>query len=187
MKRASFNTSYVKVQLSRFFLLVDLGIGFNTSYVKVQRVWRSGRTLTIRVSIHLMLRFNAILPSLQYAVYSVSIHLMLRFNAQFPTALIRAYQSFNTSYVKVQLRARNRRSSQGLVSIHLMLRFNRKGKGSRIQQPGVSIHLMLRFNVCPLLVIRGLPFGFNTSYVKVQQHHSLCQRRNFSLFQYILC
>ena len=53
---------------------------FNTSYVTVQLCSFGPNWGLCRISIHLMLRFNAICSSIYKTTKRISIHLMLRFN-----------------------------------------------------------------------------------------------------------
>ena len=56
----------------------------------------------MKISIHLMLRFNFTGSDNNSGAYDISIHLMLRFNLDYGGGLW-AGMDFNTSYVTVQL------------------------------------------------------------------------------------
>ena len=142
-----FNTSNVKVQVSRFNTSGLPRACFNTSNVKVQGGQRSELASHVKVSIHLMLRFKLGFFG-KYNIFNwVSIHLMLRFK-QVPSYLSYLMsQSFNTSNVKVQEQSCACLPVHMQVSIHLMLRFKFRIFQFLLETEHVSIHLMLRFKI----------------------------------------
>ena len=133
---------------------------FNTSYVTVQP-WKSIQfKQMIRISIHLMLRFNFFGCSGWYQIIRISIHLMLRFNCKRINNLFR-----NT-----------------IISIHLMLRFNKALHLHMI--PIIKFQYILCYGSTGRgVIISVLKHYFNTSYVTVQldpSYFSVLFEQNFN-------
>ena len=147
--------------------------------------------ITLRISIHLMLRFN--LNSSPYCSNECRFQYILCYGSTLTSQrkldcvvefqYILCYgsteslewegfnkQHFNTSYVTVQQALDSHQGNFSVISIHLMLRFNVDCVVILRPTKVISIHLMLRFNSC--------------TYAFYISHHikQLLQSQRFLLF-----
>ena len=131
---------------------INISSILRTQYLKFQYIpcyglsscLRSTFVMSLRISIHPMLRFIYSRMNIYRIYFVISIHPMLRFITLSSSALTIS-SNFNTSHVTVYLNLLLLRQEGKEISIHPMLRFigptsGRSGKGRRI-----SIHPMLRF------------------------------------------
>ena len=96
----------------------------------------------------------------------ISIHLMLLFNAFIPVMLL-VITYFNTSNVTIQLAKINLGNFRSIISIHLMLLFNHIVLIFQHLLLQISIHLMLLFNLL-IVAVQHRELYFNTSNVTIQ-------------------
>mgnify|MGYP001779387603 CR=1 FL=1 len=112
----------------------------------------------------------------------ISIHLMLLFNAFIPVMLL-VITYFNTSNVTIQPLLARIAASLFPISIHLMLLFNKWKHNYNYRYNLISIHLMLLFNEKSDHLSCRLDY-FNTSNVTIQPDKSSASVVE-ALFQYI--